>query len=105
MHFIPVSYTHLDVYKRQREKEGISYGAGSFIDVPLNNDVASWGYYAILNPTKRDAVENALKEEVAKALKDGFTQEELDANKKSFSNQRTTTVSYTHLDVYKRQVY
>lgn len=75
---------------RLREKEGISYGAGSFIDVPLNNDVASWGYYAILNPTKRDAVENALKEEVAKALKDGFTQEELDANKKSFSNQRTT---------------
>lgn len=75
---------------RLREKEGISYGAGSFIDIPLNNDVASWGYYAILNPTKRDAVENALKEEVAKALKDGFTQEELDANKKSFSNQRTT---------------
>ena len=75
---------------RLRKKEGISYGAGSFIDVPLNNDVASWGYYAILNPTKRDAVENALKEEVAKALKDGFTQEELDANKKSFSNQRTT---------------
>ena len=31
-----------------------------------------------------------MKEEVAKALKDGFTQEELDANKKSFSNQRTT---------------
>lgn len=75
---------------RLREKEGISYGAGSFIDVPLNNDVASWGYYAILNPTKRDAVENALKEEVAKALKDGFTQEELDANKKSYANQKTT---------------
>ncbi|MFN8363266.1 MAG: hypothetical protein U0T85_06595 [Cloacibacterium normanense] len=48
---------------RLREKEGISYGAGSFIDIPLNNDVTSWGYYAILNPTKRDAVENALKEE------------------------------------------
>lgn len=75
---------------RLREKEGISYGAGSFIDVPLTNDVSSWGYYAILNPTKRDAVENALKEEVAKALKDGFTQEELDANKKSFANQRST---------------
>lgn len=75
---------------RLREKEGISYGAGSFIDVPLTNDVASWGYYAILNPTKRDAVEKALKEEVEKALKDGFTQEELDTNKKSYANQRAT---------------
>ncbi len=77
---------------RLREKEGISYGAGSFISVPITNDVASWGYYAILNPTKRDAVESALKEEVAKALKDGFTQEELDANKKSYSNIRTTSL-------------
>lgn len=75
---------------RLREKEGISYGAGSFMDVPLTNDVASWGYYAILNPTKRDAVENALKEEVTKALKDGFTQEELTTNKKSYANQRAT---------------
>lgn len=75
---------------RLREKEGISYGAGSFLNVPVTNDVASWGYYAILNPTKRDAVENALKEEVAKALKDGFTQEELTANKKSYANIQTT---------------
>lgn len=75
---------------RLREKEGISYGAGSFMDVPVSNDVSSWGYYAILNPTKRDAVENALKEEVAKALKDGFTQEELASNKKSYSNIQTT---------------
>lgn len=75
---------------RLREKEGISYGAGSYINVPMTNEVASWSYYAILNPTKRDAVENALKEEVAKALKDGFTQQELDDNKKSYANQRAT---------------
>ncbi len=77
---------------RLREKEGISYGVGSYISVPITNDVASWNYYAYLNPTKRDAVEKAVKEEISKALKDGFTQEELDANKKSYMNTRTTSL-------------
>ncbi len=75
---------------RLREKEGISYGVGSFLNIPVSNDVASWGYYAMLNPTKRDAVENAIKEEVSKALKDGFTKEELAENKKSYANIQKT---------------
>ncbi|WP_029268790.1 pitrilysin family protein [Flavobacterium sp. KJJ] len=75
---------------RLREKEGISYGAGSFIDVPITNDVAYWEYYAFLNPTKKSAVEVATKEEIAKALKDGFTDEELKSNLKSWQNERKT---------------
>ncbi|KEY18445.1 M16 family metallopeptidase [Kaistella antarctica] len=75
---------------RLREKEGISYGVGSFINIPVSNDVASWGYYALLNPTKRNAVESAIKEEVSKALKDGFTADELLTNKKSYANIQKT---------------
>ena len=75
---------------RLREKEGISYGAGSFIDVPITSDVAAWSYYAFLNPTKKTAVENATKEEIAKALKDGFTAEELKSNLVSWQNERKT---------------
>lgn len=75
---------------RLREKEGISYGAGSFIDVPITNDVAAWSYYAFLNPTKKNAVETAAKEEIAKALKDGFTAEELKSNLVSWQNERKT---------------
>lgn len=75
---------------RLREKEGISYGAGSFIDVPVTNDVAYWMYYAFLNPTKRNAVETATKEEISKALKDGFTAEELKSNLVSWLNERKT---------------
>ena len=75
---------------RLREKEGISYGAGSFIDVPISSDVAAWSYYAFLNPTKKSAVEAAAKEEIAKALKDGFTDEELKSNLKSWQNERKT---------------
>ncbi|MCB4235861.1 hypothetical protein LDL59_14375 [Kaistella anthropi] len=55
---------------------------GSYLSVPVTNDVA-WNYYAFLNPTKRDAVEAAWKEEVSKALKDGFTAQELADNKKA----------------------
>ncbi|UUF16847.1 MULTISPECIES: M16 family metallopeptidase [Flavobacterium] len=75
---------------RLREKEGISYGAGSFIDVPITNDAAAWTYYAFLNPTKKNAVETAAKEEIAKALKDGFTAEELKSNLVSWQNERKT---------------
>ncbi|WP_264551745.1 M16 family metallopeptidase [Flavobacterium sp. N2038] len=75
---------------RLREKEGISYGAGSFIDVPITNDVAFWEYYALLNPTKKNAVELAVKEEISKALKDGFTAEELKSNLVSWQNERKT---------------
>ncbi|WP_291141591.1 M16 family metallopeptidase [Flavobacterium sp. UBA7680] len=75
---------------RLREKEGISYGAGSFIDVPITNDAAEWTYYAFLNPTKKNAVETAAKEEIAKALKDGFTAEELKSNLVSWQNERKT---------------
>ena len=79
---------------RLREKEGISYGAGSYTSIPSDpkNDAASWTYYAFLNPTKRDLVEKALKEEVAKAIKDGFTAEELKTNIVSWKNSRNTSL-------------
>ncbi|MCU7618371.1 insulinase family protein [Chryseobacterium sp. PBS4-4] len=77
---------------RLREKDGISYGVGSYLNIPVSNDVSSWNYYAYLNPTKRDAVEAAIKEEVSKAIASGFTQQELDSNKKSYANERTTSL-------------
>ena len=59
--------------------------------------MSSWNYYAFLNPTKRDAVEKAIQEEVSKALSSGFTQEELDANKKSYMNQRMTDLGFDEM--------
>ncbi|MCS3530730.1 pitrilysin family protein [Chryseobacterium sp. JUb7] len=77
---------------RLREKEGISYGAGSYISVPSDNTVASWGWYAFFNPTKKDAVNKALKEEVNKAVKEGFTEEELKSNLNSWLTSRKTSL-------------
>lgn len=77
---------------RLRENEGISYGAGSFVNVPYDNKAASWGVYAFYNPKFQQKVDEAIKDELTKALASGFTQEELDANKKSWSTSRKTTL-------------
>ena len=76
---------------RLREKDGISYGAGSYMSIPVSDDdVAMWGFYSLYNPTKRDAVESAIAEEIAKAVKDGVTAKEVTDNKKIYSNLQKT---------------
>jgi zinc protease len=77
---------------RLREKEGISYGAGSYINVPYDNKASSFNIYAFYNPKFQAKVDEAIKDEISKALKDGFTQEELDANKKSLLTERKTNL-------------
>lgn len=79
---------------RLREKEGISYGAGSYVSAPTdkNNNVGAWAWYAFLNPTKRAEVEAAVKDELAKALKSGVTEEEVKSNKTSWNNSRLTNL-------------
>lgn len=58
----------------------------------MNNDVASWGWYAFFNPTKKNDVDKALKEEVNKAVKDGFTEEEFKSNLNSWLTSRKTNL-------------
>ncbi|WP_306591182.1 pitrilysin family protein [Geothrix sp. 21YS21S-4] len=63
---------------RLRQKEGFSYGAGSFVNVSSQDPVASWQAYAIHAPQNGAKLEAAFQEEIQRALKDGLTQEELD---------------------------
>ncbi len=67
---------------RIRQKEGLSYGVGSDLGVPSLDRAAAWSAYAIAAPANIEKVEVAFKEEVARALKDGFTDAEV-ANAKS----------------------
>ncbi|HEY3399992.1 MAG TPA: pitrilysin family protein [Geothrix sp.] len=69
---------------RLRQKEGFSYGAGSYINVSSQDPVASWQGYAIYAPQNAAKLEAAFQEELQKALKDGFTQEELDFARKTW---------------------
>ena len=78
---------------RLREKEGISYGAGSYTDIPTDNEVASIGFYAFFNPTKLAKVEEAMADEIQKAVTtNGFTQAELKSAITGWKNQRKTSL-------------
>ena len=89
-----VSYTHLDVYKRQanylfgasetsrlwnrvRETEGLSYNVRSSLSVSSFEPSASWTMYAIYAPQNRERLEKAIGEELARVLKDGFSDKEV----------------------------
>jgi zinc protease len=76
--------------KRLREAEGMSYGAGSFVSGNGIDKTGDWGVYAFFNPSFKDKLDNALKEEIQKASDKGFTKEEFDAVVKSWLQQRQT---------------
>jgi zinc protease len=69
---------------RIRQKEGLSYGVGSQLMVRARDPAGAWLAYAISAPQNTPKVEAALREEVALALKDGFTEAELAEAKKGW---------------------
>ncbi|MCM2327030.1 MAG: insulinase family protein [Lysobacter sp.] len=73
---------------RMRQKEGLSYSAGSGLSVPSVDRAATWSAYAIAAPQNVAKVEVAFREELARALKDGFTAEELANAKSGIMQQR-----------------
>jgi zinc protease len=62
---------------RLRQKDGLSYGAGSFITPSAFDNTTAMGAYAICAPQNLAKVELGFKEEVARVLKDGFTADEV----------------------------
>lgn len=74
--------------QRLREAEGMSYGAGSFYDADYKYPSGSIGLYAIFNPTYREKLNNALQEEMKKAIATGFTEEEWNNSLQSWLQQR-----------------
>ena len=73
---------------RIRVKEGLSYGVGSGLNVGTIDRAGSWNVQAIAAPQNIEKVEVAFKDELAKALKEGFTVAELAAAKSGVMQQR-----------------
>ncbi len=73
---------------RIRQKEGLSYSVGSQLSVDAIDDAGSWMAYAIAAPQNIPKVEKALREEVARALKDGFTDAEVKGAKSGILQMR-----------------
>ena len=73
---------------RIRQKEGLSYGVGSFLH--LNRDVpdSNFGAYAIYAPQNRARLETAFHEELDRVLRDGYSAEEVDAARQALLQSR-----------------
>jgi zinc protease len=73
---------------RIRVKDGLSYGAGSQLSVSSTDRGAAWVAFAIAAPQNVEKVDAAFRDEIAKALKDGFTVAEVVSAKSGLLQQR-----------------
>ena len=66
---------------RIRQKEGLSYGVGSWFRADPDDETAVFGSFAIYAPENLEKLEIAYKEEIQKVIDSGFTAEEIEAAK------------------------
>jgi zinc protease len=78
---------------RIRDKEGLSYGVSSGIQVPAKDDGGIFVATAQCAPPNTPKVEASLKDELARALKDGFTAAEVADAKKAWLQERAVARS------------
>ena len=73
---------------RIREKEGLSYSTYSWFNASPLDESASFNVSAIFAPQNKARVESAVREELARALKEGFTAEEVETAKRGLLEAR-----------------
>jgi zinc protease len=76
------------LFLRIRVKDGLSYGAGAAFSMPAKDDDGRMSGSAIAAPQNMPKVEADFNEELARALKDGFTADEVEKAKKTWLDQR-----------------
>ena len=76
------------LWKRIREHDGLSYDVRSGIHWSSLDENSPWTVSAIFAPQNQPKVEAAFAEELARSLKDGFTQQELDEGRAGLLNYR-----------------
>jgi len=76
------------LFKRVREKEGLSYSVQSFLSASAQDPVGEFGIAAIYAPQNRARLEQIVREEVERAARDGFTPQEVEAAKKGLVQAR-----------------
>jgi zinc protease len=94
---------------RIRQKDGLSYGVGSQFSASSMDKTATFLMYAMAAPQNVGKIETDFREEMARALKDGFTPEEIKVAKEGYLQSRQVSraqddslsgrlVSYLFLD-------
>jgi zinc protease len=78
---------------RVRQKDGLSYGAGSGISIRTFDRASAWQIAGIAAPQNTARFEQAVREELERMLKDGFTQKEVDDARNGLLQERLITRS------------
>lgn len=65
------------LWERVREKDGLSYNVRSSLNASSYEPRGAWTIYAIYAPENRQRLEQAMREELARARKDGFSEDEI----------------------------
>jgi zinc protease len=73
---------------RVREKEGLSYSTYTSFTSSAFDESAEFRVSAIFAPQNRDAVERAIREEIARAAREGFSAAEVEAGRHSVLQAR-----------------
>ncbi len=76
---------------RIRQKDGLSYGVGSNVNIAVLDNASSFTAFAIYAPENAVKLEAAFMEEINKVITDGFTAEEVTAAKSGWLQQRTVS--------------
>lgn len=75
------------LFNRLRQQDGISYGAGSSVNVSALDQDASLSLYAIFAPQNLDKLKKGVAEELAKFVRDGITAQELKEAKQALAQE------------------
>jgi len=71
-----------------RQKLGLSYGVGTWLDEGRLDDNSTFGVYAIYAPENLEKVRAAVSAEIAQALEKGYTEEEVENAKRAMLEER-----------------
>jgi zinc protease len=84
-HYMLGGGTASRLFSRIRGKEGLSYGVGSNFFAGTLDNIGSFSAYAIYAPENGAKLEEVFKEEIMKAINEGFTEEEVTAAKSGWA--------------------
>jgi len=78
---------HNRLVDRVRQKDGLSYGIGAALQINGRDRAGSWGVGAISAPQNVNHVEQDVKEELDRVLRDGFTDDEIKQAKQGYRQE------------------
>src|SRR6185295_2820799 len=84
------------LWERLRQKDGLSYGVGSYFRENSFEANSSFGVYAIFAPQNLDRIRASFNEEYQRALKSGFTETEVMHGKSGLLEERKLSRADDH---------